>query len=405
MKKKFCPSYTYPTLKNGYRTYIEFNAMSYLEDKNGVYTRFRKTFNLNRIHNLPDRKERGEDLCAKIKHWLKAGHCIDDFEEHKVFTQIRQEATKVVENTKLSTNAFEALDIALQLKHSDVKTSSNRTNLSHIRRFKEFLKNKKYHNFAINDISKVIAFEYLDYYKLERKVRNNTLNNIIIHLRALLNPIKDRGYMLDNPFAGIKPYKSEEKIRRNFQEDEARLMMKYVYKNDRVLFYSIILQYACLIRPSEIRRLRFHDFDLEQMIVILERKKTKMETERIATIPEEFQRFFKEEFWTKYNQEYYIFGEKCKPHPHIQVGKNALYRRHEKVLKHFQNNGQLENIKGLHYYSWKDTGITDIIDEIGLMTAFDQAGHKDIKQTMKYRHRKRINTKIRPMTFSKIKNL
>lgn len=87
MEKKISPAYTYPRLiLRGYRTYIEF----YATNRQGKYKRYRQTFNLNRIMNINDRKERGLDICSKIKYWLTSGRCIDDFEERKVIIEINE---------------------------------------------------------------------------------------------------------------------------------------------------------------------------------------------------------------------------------------------------------------------------------------------------------------------------
>lgn len=59
----------------------------------------------------------------------------------------------------------------------------------------------------------------------------------------------------------------------------------------------------------------------------------------------------------------------------------------------------------MHYYSWKDTGITQIIDSIGLLAASDQAGHRNTAITLVYRHRKRINDKVQGMSFENVKEL
>jgi len=53
--------------------------------------------------------------------------------------------------------------------------------------------------------------------------------------------------------------------------------------------------------------------------------------------------------------------------------------------------GELKNIAGLTWYSWKDTGITDALEDLPLMAVRDQAGHSDAKMTLKYYHKARVN--------------
>ena len=405
MKKKFCSSYSFPVYKSGYRSFIEFWAT----DSNGEKKRFRPTFDLNRIHNMPDRHERGRDLCKKLRFWLEQGFYFEDFNELEVIHLIKKQEQKQAKaknkTEKQLITVLDALEIGLRLKHNPEKTSTNNSYASHVRRFTIFLKKYGYSELSISNIDQEIIYEYLDYYKLNRGVRNNTINNIITHLKSIFYSLKSRGYLKENPFVGMKKYKQEEKIRRNFTEEEASLILRTVYEEDIMLFYSIILIYACLLRPCELRRLRFRDINLNKFVVSLDGKRTKSGHSRTAAIPTELQPYFEAGFWKEYPEHYFIFGNNVEPHPEKPCGKSSLYRRHEKLLKQLHKKGLLKSIQGLHYYSWKDTGITQIIDTIGLVVAYDQAGHKDIKDTMKYRHATRVNEKVRDWNFGAIVEL
>lgn len=402
MKKKFSPSYTIPVYKRGYRSFIEFWAL----DSKGTYSRYRPTFNLNRIHHLPTRDERGWDLCAKIRWWLEQGNCIDDFEERKVILEIKA-AERVEEpvdeaKEKQLTDISEALQISRKVKHSK-KDKTNKSYRSHARRFLAYLDEKGSGDMAVGSINRTIAMEYLDYYKLEREVTNNTLNNVITHMRSLFTPLVDRGYINANPFSKLPSYRKEDKIRRNFEPHEAKVILSYVQEHDKVLFYSILLQYVCLIRPSELLRLRFCDIRVDDQLVVLERGKTKFGYQRVATIPQNVLIHFKDSFWSDYPKDYLLFGEKLNPHPTKPAGEGSLYRRHQKVLQVLFEQKKLSDLTGLQYYSWKDTGVTDIIEVIGLMAAYDQTGHRDIKQTMKYRHKRKVNPKLQNLQIDTLK--
>ncbi|MEM9918978.1 MAG: hypothetical protein AAF990_12835, partial [Bacteroidota bacterium] len=67
MNKKFLPSYQSLELVRGNsRYYIKVIT----ETKKGNRKLFRNTFNLNRIHSIPERIARGEELVNKIRFWL-----------------------------------------------------------------------------------------------------------------------------------------------------------------------------------------------------------------------------------------------------------------------------------------------------------------------------------------------
>ncbi len=71
-----------------------------------------------------------------------------------------------------------------------------------------------------------------------------------------------------------------------------------------------------------------------------------------------------------------------------------MEKKHRDILRKLKENGSLNDITGLQWYSWKDTGITDALDDIPLLAVQDQAGHSTPEMTLLYRHKKLINKKI-----------
>ena len=68
-----------------------------------------------------------------------------------------------------------------------------------------------------------------------------------------------------------------------------------------------------------------------------------------------------------------------------------LYKRHLKLLTRLQRAGRLGDIRGLTWYSWKDTGISTHALKVSPLSARDQAGHADMKYTMLYYHSDPVN--------------
>lgn len=313
----------------------------------------------------------------ELRDWVQAGGNVKDFDLSK--------ARPVDAANCIS----EVLEFALQ----KTELYSHATRLSYasdIRILIAFVERMGWAGLPVYEFDKVKAVQYLDYYRYERKVCNNTWNNVLASCVRLFNFLIDRGKFLENPFKSIKKLPKSEKKRRCFTNEEMNTIIKHAYDNDRILFYSMLLQYACLVRPTEQRKLRFLDIDTKIGIISINWKQSKVDKSRYATIPNQYLHFFKESFFKLFPKDYIIFGHKVYPHKDKSCGKNSLYERQRKLLRELQSKGLISNIKGLQFYSWKDTGITDMIREVGLMPTVDQAGHTSPNTTLKYRHKSPI---------------
>lgn len=204
-------------------------------------------------------------------------------------------------------------------------------------------------------------------------------------MRTLYSDLIKRGYLEVNPFAGFTAKKVGEKGRRAFLLGEARAVALAVATRRRLLFYALVLEYACYLRPAEMRRLRFEDFDLTNYTVHVPASKEKTWRAKTCLIPEHYRYLFDEPFWSAYPLRHFIFGKGFAPHASKQCGERTMNAIHREILKDLHLSGELSDLTGLSWYSWKDTGITDALYEIDPSTVQDQAGHADIAITMIYK--------------------
>lgn len=409
MKKKFVPTFRPPVLVLGQsRTYIKVFAVqkdgTYALRSDGSKKPYRPTFELNRIPELNIRKERGEIICKKIYWWLSNGFYFEDFEESKVSLQlIQQSVDKDVEKSNIKKDEHKrkavtvrvAMQEARRLKASTKKVHTNKSYNSHINRFLYFLELKGWDQLDIMEITPSMAIQYMDYYLYDKQCRNATYNNVIIHQHAIFEALKIRGYIDVNPFGGIKKLKKQKKLHRNFQNHEARIVLDYIFEKSKILFFAILLEYCCFIRPNEIRHLRYYHIDLENGLIFLPEEITKSDKDRIPVIPDSFLHFFDCDFFNYPEKDYLIFGKDLSPHPSKPCGGGTLYRKHKKILLELKKKGKLKTIEGLTFYSWKHSGITDAIRQLGTRVACDQAGHSSEKITEEYYHRDHKNSKMK----------
>jgi integrase len=392
VKKTFAPGYDPARLvKAADRWYISF----YAPDEQGVRTKFRPTFNLNRITDLRERASRAELLIRKINWWLERGKPAWQFDERKVKLHVVVVEEATVMDELMSMSVESAVEHGLELKKVGAKADTIRSYKSIVGMFQSFLKDKNWQKLRVGEFQHKHAVAYIDNCMIDRKLTNRTCNNNLIILKALFNALQERGYVEKNPFREIKFKKQEPKRRRNFAPDEAKVVAAHIRQNEPLLFYALLLEYCCFVRPNEIRFLKFEHIDAETGVIDISSAVGKTGTERFPTIPNEFLAYFREPFFKEYPITYYIFGNKFKPHESKTCGRGTMYHMHQRILKKLHKEGSLSDIKGLQWYSWKDTGITEMLEELPALAVQDQAGHATLGMTMRYRHKRRVNEKIK----------
>lgn len=390
MKKKFVSSYQPARLvKGNSRWYLNI----YYTDDNGIKVQAKPTFNLNRILNLQERHRRGKELEKKLTWWMSRGLGMP-FEENKVPGNY-EIALGINRPAKYDTNVIEAFRKMVEIKCNEDREDSNRSYRSILQLFTAFLKKYGYESLCVADIDKSIAAEYLDHIQIDRKVGNRTYNNDLSKLRSFFKMLLTRSYIGENPFEGFERKKLRKKQRRNFTLKEAQIVVKEMALVDKLLFQAFILQYCCFIRPTEMRRLKFKDVDFKNGLIYLSEDQAKTKTERVATIPDSFAHLLDRSFFESFPEHFVIFGSHFKPHPTKMCGRNEMNRRHRVILEDLVTRGELTDITGISWYSWKDTGITDALYEIDPSSVQDQAGHSSLEMTMRYKHKRVENEAIR----------
>lgn len=365
------------------RWYICFYCTN---DATGKRERFRPTFNLNRIEDLRTRKSVADELVQKLNWWMEQGKPITKFDAARV-----RLAEVNMELTLLATPFAQAMQELLAVLKQTMRPDTLRTYANIGLAFLDFLKRKKWGNLMCSELTRPHAAAYLDDCLTVRKLSPRTYNNQIGHLRTLCNKLVDRGYLQENPFSAQKMIKAQKKNRRNFTPDEARAVAQHIQREKPLLFLALLLEYACFLRPNEIRSLRFENINLATGIVHLHAAQAKDGEDRYTTIPSAFLPAFSPAFFGQYPGHWYIFGKGFAPHDSKRCGKSTMHHLHESYLKALKKMGTLQNIQGLTWYSWKDTGITDALNDLPLLAVKDQAGHSDPKMTMKYRHPEKVN--------------
>lgn len=345
----------------------------------GEQTRHRKEFNLNSIEKIEVREEVAKILCDHLEEFCGP--------------VIQEDAPKTkpisVQNAVLA-----ALEEKLKLP----RKNSHRTYKTVVRSFLQWATDQQLLNLPAVEFTRKHARLYWDFLTSRKKYRAATQANYKVHLCGLWSEAESRETVKENPWKGIKLRNLEEKLRRPFTEAEMRTVATVAMQTDYWLFRAILLQYFCFIRPVEIARLKFCDFDLARGVVVISAANAKKWRRRVATIPKSVLPFFVDGRFDKYPGNYYVLGkfdqgrqnytlEPCT----VPIGDDRMYKRHKKLLERLNEDGHLGDITGLTYYSWKDTGITRHAKKTAVTATKEQAGHTNLAVTSRYYHGEVIN--------------
>lgn len=286
---------------------------------------------------------------------------------------------------RYATNILEALAVAARIKcDTDRKRTVDMVE-SMCRIFTLFLKIKGWSDMQICRFGRVEAFAFLDYGTFERGIGPRTYNNYIERMRSLFNELKNREYIKENPFSGMKKKKENAKRRRAFNEQEQALVAAEIAQKSKWLMLGVVLQYHCFIRPIELRRLRFFMFDLDQSIIKLPGEITKNRDNSILTIPDVIISFLRKYEFDKFNQNWLIFGAEVKPHADKCCGHNTMNWQQGQIVTRLQKKGLITDTKGLTFYSWKDTDALALFKRnVNTLEIMRQVRHKDLTTTQRY---------------------
>ncbi|MEL7120219.1 MAG: tyrosine-type recombinase/integrase [Bacteroidota bacterium] len=371
-KKKFLPAKLIKGKDRWYILYYQTNPAT------GQLERFRETRHMNRIKDKRQRSKLATTYIKEINEKLPYGWPFHFAKDKDAIISIK-----------------EAINLAIKAKLNMTEKNTHRSYDSISKIFLEYCKKKKYLQIDIRDFTKKDAFAFLDHALIKRELSGRTYNNYIIRLKSLWNVMIERELLTQNPWVGIKKATEGEKKRTTFTDDQRRIAAKYIYEQDIYMFWAILLLYYCLLRPAELRRLKFKNFDvIKGTIDITADINLKSKKRRMVTIPPFALKIFRQKAFVENPINSWVFGEHLKPHYKKQCSPNAMNKRHKRYMKNLNESGELLDIEGLTLYSWKDTGITDHSKQVSLLNLQRQAGHAKPETTLIYYQPDEINHEI-----------
>jgi integrase len=374
MDKKFLPDFIPPRLvTTSPQWHIEWWE---LDHQTGQMQRFRRRFMLNRIPKKRQRRLQAKRIIQRISEQLATTG----------YYAIQPEQDPTANNWPL----LKAIQKGIDLKGRTASKGSQNSYRSMGKALLHYIKSKRLQQLPAEQFSRREALRYMDHLSIQKQFSPRTYNNHLTYCKSIFQLLIDREYLEKNPFERIKRKRPKGKGRREFLPHESRTVARYIMKKDIWLFRAIMLQYFCFTRPNEMRQLRFCDFHWQDSILLVPSRIAKARRRDPVTIPPPVKAVFDPDDIQHYPPGYYLFSAGIRPGRN-PCGKNAFNQAHAQHLQKLHQTGALSNLEGLSFYSWKDSGLTDLGQSIGLLDLMRQARHMDPNETMQYINRKRLN--------------
>ncbi|WP_454946910.1 tyrosine-type recombinase/integrase [Capnocytophaga leadbetteri] len=288
-------------------------------------------------------------------------------------------------NYKLISDAFELYINKLKKEMSDgiKRPDTLRAYTSFVSNVQRYIDEKQLAIKYLVEIDFRFVSGFLDYIYYEKNNSPATYNNYLAYFKAFLEWAKAKDYIKQNATDNIKNKPKIQKKREPLTQ-EVKACIKELKNTDFHFFVACMLTYFCLIRRTELTKLKVTDIRLIESRIILDGSITKNRKTDSVTIPDVFLPILAQHLQYAKNSDYLFSTDNFKP------GRKQLTPK-----KISDTWAKYRNLYGFdskfQFYSLKDTGIMDLLNSgIPSIKVRDQARHYDIKQTESYTTRNLI---------------
>ena len=277
----------------------------------------------------------------------------------------------------------EAFDSFLNIKRKESEPDTMRSYDSFIKTFRTWLRaNGVSESAYANSVSHDVAMLFMS--DKEETLSAKTYNNYLSFYSSLFNWMVKKGYCDVNPFDGIekKAKRLLGKNRRLFTDKEFSELVDYLQKNNREYLAMAMLCYCCFIRPKELSMLKCSDIDLKNQVVHVACDVAKNDNDSYRTIPNDLLPILRSLDYS--HPDWYLFGQ----HPDIgDFSPSKVRACSRKYAKWWDQHVRADCGFGqdLQFYSLKDTGITNMIEDgVPINLVQQQADHSSVAMTAVY---------------------
>ncbi len=236
---------------------------------------------------------------------------------------------------------------------------------STVKREKQIFNNFKeyFGDLTISSIKIKSVESYKTYLQETKNFSPNGINIELRHLSAAFSLAVRYGYIIKNPFKGVKKVKVPKKLKKYLTKKQSDQLLKSISATSS--FIHVLIALSTGARAEEVINLKWEDIDFSNRVLILDGKGNK---ERRVPIPEKLYKFLLE------NRK--EGGYVCKG-----------TRKPSQVSKRFRYHADLIGLNHFTFHQLRDTYASWLVQNgINLKIIQELLGHDDIQTTLIYAH-------------------
>ncbi|WP_233898365.1 tyrosine-type recombinase/integrase [Tenacibaculum piscium] len=327
----------------------------------------RKRHRVKPMSNIRERRKYAKQIVANLNKKLQIG-----------WTPFIQD-----DNTKLFTKLFDVFDIYIrqieqQVDKDSLRSDTLRAYKSYINNMKAFIKETNREGCFVIDFKEGLCREFLDMIFYERNNSARTHNNYLAFIGVFTRWAIKRRYLKVDFTSLISKIKQGDKKRTIIPKEAREQIFNYLTKTNTAYATLCKTAFYCLIRRTELTKLKVSDIILKNGIINVPAEASKNRKSQIVTIPLELINDLAIHLKSANNTDYLFSADDFKPGTSILNPKKIsdVWIKTRKQLK-FNDT--------YHWYSLKDTGINNYL-QLGIPTVDvkNQARHYSISQTEQY---------------------
>lgn len=348
--------YSTPRLHQGKSWYIDFLAFDPASGKLK-----RKKYHVDNIKGTRARKAQAAEMITMLTEKLRTGWTpwaeLNNSRGYALLTDVMERYLQHVER---------------QSRRKTVFTYTSRVNI--LRQYLSTLPRPPRYAYQIDQ---AFITSFLDWIYLDRGLSARTRNNYRGWAYSFCEFMVQRGNLQENPVAKIGSVREDAKIRKDLTPEQLRQLTAYLKEHDPYFLLACSFEYFTFIRPTELTFLRVRDIDTRGQRVFVSGTFSKNRQDGYVALNDTLMTLLFRLRVLEQDSEWYLFGKGMRPGPE-RLGPDRFNKRWQQIRR------ALKWPKELQFYSLKDSGIRDLANAEGVVTARDQARHSDISTTNKY---------------------
>ncbi|MGB5821483.1 MAG: tyrosine-type recombinase/integrase [Saonia sp.] len=318
------------------------------------------------LKNIRDRRKLAKNMVLQINKRLDRGwNPFIDEKNHKGFTRFKVVSRIFLERTQKQVNS------------NDKRQDTYRTYKSFINNIKIYLEEVDEEDIFCIKFTPDLVRDFIDYIYYDRDNSARTRNNYLNFVKTFSDWMILHGYLNLNPTQRIEPFPKTKKIRFVFPHEVRIEIFEYLKSKSSGYYVLCLLCYYCLIRRTELTKLKVRDVFLKNGTIYISSNVAKNKKSLPVTIPNAILHTLAQHI-RKANSSDFLFSKNYLP------GTNPINPK--KISDEWRKIRTAMKLPTFYqWYSLKDTGITNLLRAgVPLIAVRDQARHQSSVQTDAY---------------------